>query len=445
MEDDEISLFIKNRDVPFNKSSKSRISSLQNINNNAENNLNSAKLRIAIYSHDTMGLGHIRRNFLIAKTLSKSNLKCSILLISGTNKANEFSLPENVDILTLPSLYKNSVGNYSSKQLNIPLEDIISIRSNIIKTAVKSFNPDIFIADKVPRGVLKELDPALKYLQSNTNTKCILGLRDILDGPDTVTREWKEVKYEKAIKKYYHSIWVYGDKRIYDLATEYKFSKDTESKICYTGYLVKENKLKSYIERRNKDLKIQLPNGRMILCLLGGGQDGFDISKAFVETQFPKQTFGVLLTGPFMEHEDRNHIMELASKNPKIFVYGFVPDPNYLLLKADKVIAMGGYNTICELISQKKDTLVIPRTIPRSEQLIRAQRLRDIGLFDFVHPDNISPQIFSQWVKDSKPKPRLSPHIDLDGLTKIPNLIKQIVDLQDIGRAELSEMSYAAK
>ena len=167
--------------------------------------------------------------------------------------------------------------------------------------------------------------------------------------------------------------------------------------------------------------------------------------RAFVETQFPKQTFGLLLTGPFMEYEDRNQIMELASKNPNIFVYGFVPDPNYLLLKAEKVIAMGGYNTICELISQKKDALVIPRTIPRSEQLIRAQRLRDIGLFDFVHPDSISPQIFSEWVKDSKPKPRLSPHIDLSGLTKIPNLIKQIVDLQDIGRAELSEMSYAAK
>jgi len=183
----------------------------------------------------------------------------------------------------------------------------------------------------------------------------------------------------------------------------------------------------------------------MVLCLLGGGQDGFEISKAFVQTQFPKETFGVLLTGPYMEYENRNQIIELASKNSNVFVYGFVPDPNYLLLKADKVITMCGYNTICELISQKKDALVIPRVIPRSEQLIRAQRLRDIGLFDFIHPDNISPQIFSEWIRSSKPKTRLTPRIDLNGIKKIPNLVKQIIDLQDTASTELSEMSYAAR
>ncbi|MGK7958735.1 MAG: glycosyltransferase, partial [Crocosphaera sp.] len=41
------------------------------------------KLRIAFYSHDTMGLGHKRRNLLIAQSLAHSPLNTDILVISG--------------------------------------------------------------------------------------------------------------------------------------------------------------------------------------------------------------------------------------------------------------------------------------------------------------------------------------------------------------------------
>jgi predicted glycosyltransferase len=41
---------------------------------------------------------------------------------------------------------------------------------------------------------------------------------------------------------------------------------------------------------------------------------------------------------------------------------------------------MGGYNTFCEILSFDKPALIVPRTLPRMEQFIRARRAAELGL-----------------------------------------------------------------
>ena len=123
-------------------------------------------LRIVLYSHDTMGLGHFRRNLLIAKALTSSHLTPQILMISGVKEAGHFKAPHNVDCLTLPSLHKEDNGLYRSRHLGISLSELIDLRCSLIKTAVRKFEPDIFIADNVPRGACSELDETLEYLHA---------------------------------------------------------------------------------------------------------------------------------------------------------------------------------------------------------------------------------------------------------------------------------------
>jgi predicted glycosyltransferase len=53
---------------------------------------------------------------------------------------------------------------------------------------------------------------------------------------------------------------------------------------------------------------------------------------------------------------------------------------------------MGGYNTICEILSQGTISLVIPRETPRKEQLIRAQALHGQNLLDFIPWNAMSAQ-----------------------------------------------------
>ena len=64
-----------------------------------------------------------------------------------------------------------------------------------------------------------------------------------------------------------------------------------------------------------------------------------------------------------------------------------------LIGAAQVVVSMGGYNTLCEIASQKKPSLIVPRTIPREEQLIRAQVLCSKGFCDYLEPSEMTPEM----------------------------------------------------
>src|SRR5207249_1090354 len=81
----------------------------------------------------------------------------------------------------------------------------------------------------------------------------------------------------------------------------------------------------------------------------------------------------------------------------------------------------GGYNTVCEALSFEKHALIVPRVKPESEQWIRAQRLRDLGLVDVLHPGALTPEALTEWpASDLGPPPASRSRIDFDGLTRIP-------------------------
>src|SRR5688572_24183006 len=86
-------------------------------------------LRVVLYSHDTMGMGHVRRNLLIAQALAAPPLSATVLLVAGVNEATQFALPPGTDCLTLPSLHKTPDGQYRSRALALPLPELIGLRA----------------------------------------------------------------------------------------------------------------------------------------------------------------------------------------------------------------------------------------------------------------------------------------------------------------------------
>ncbi|MBW2593031.1 MAG: glycosyltransferase, partial [Deltaproteobacteria bacterium] len=71
-----------------------------------------------------------------------------------------------------------------------------------------------------------------------------------------------------------------------------------------------------------------------------------------------------------------------------------------LIAASDIVLCMGGYNTICEVLSSKTMSLVIPREVPRKEQHIRAQAFNHEGLIEFIpwtllNEDNLENKILN--------------------------------------------------
>src|SRR5262249_17309453 len=153
------------------------------------------------------------------------------------------------------------------------------------------------------------------------------------------------------------------------------FSQDVVAKVRYTGYLGQFSP-GTYTDRQPAHGALALPPGRIVLCLVGGGQDGAPLAEAFAKAQLPPETHGIILMGPYMPADIQRRVCHRVENNARFSALEFIPDPRLLLRSADRVVAMGGYNTVCEALSLGNHALIVPRVKPRSEQLIRAQRLR---------------------------------------------------------------------
>jgi predicted glycosyltransferase len=390
--------------------------------------LASGRLRVALYSHDTMGLGHIRRNLLIAQALAGSPLQPAILLIAGTREAAAFSLPPGADCVTLPALHKGTDGGYQPRCLDVTLEALVALRARTIAAALQAFVPDVLVVDKVPRGALRELEPALRSLRDGGKTCCILGLRDVLDDAANVRLEWREGATGEVVRDYYDAIWIYGDATVYDQVREYAYPADLAAKVRYTGYITRPIRTRfSEIEGAELLPLLGSPE-RLFLCMVGGGQDGPPLAETFAQVDFPAGTKGVILTGPFMPPEALRRLYRQAAGKPRLRVLRFVTDPDLLLSLAERVVAMGGYNTVCEVLAFKKPALIVPRVHPRQEQQIRAQRLEQMGLVHMLRPEALHPKVLSRWLfgKEQPTAPKPAP-IDLDGAANVPRLLMEML------------------
>lgn len=428
--------------LPFRtweKSHSSKLSAVSQTLDAPDHGPGRRRSRIVLYSHDTMGLGHKRRNLLIAQTLGSSDLEADILMISGMRDASDVPTPDGVDWLTLPALCKREDGQYQSRQLRLELEEMVGLRSQLIRTAVKNFQPDVLIVDNVPRGAMRELDPTLEYVRSQPHIHCVLGLRDILDTPEAVRRDWQRADNYTALRHCYDAIWIYGDPNLYDLRQEYGFPADITAKMQPLGYLDQCSRLHYLRPNARASLDaLNLPTDNLVLCSVGGGQDGAALAQALAQATFPKGMTGVLLTGPFMPPEMQQVLFHQASHNPQLRIVDYLEEPTLLLERSSRVIAMGGYNTTCEILSFQKPALLVPRIVPRKEQWIRAERLQKRGLVNVLHPDNLSPEALTEWLHQPVAPNQVCPPVNLNGLDNLLVEIQQMLVSQPISTPRAS-------
>lgn len=384
--------------------------------------------RVVLYSHDTLGYGHFRRNLLLAKTLRALPSKPDVLMIAGMYEAGAFDIPDGVDLITLPGYAKQGDGSYQSRKLTVGLRQLTDMRARMIKAAVKGFRPQLVIVDNIPRGAQGELEPALKWLRDKTTARVVLGLRDVIDSRDKVRAQWLRQRNFEALPEYFSQVWIYGDPNLYNLITEYQLGDVLGQKAYFTGYLSRDAKRGSANSKQMlKDL-VGHTDKPYILCMVGGGRDGVELCKAFAKARVPEGHRGILITGTQMSAQDRATIQQLAVQNPDIKVVEFVPEPITLLQNAKRIIAMGGYNTICEVLSLRQPALIVPRTSPRREQILRAKRLADLNLIDMVNPNRLTPKVLTDWMRNPA-RDRLAVNgLDMNGLARIQTLASAALD-----------------
>jgi predicted glycosyltransferase len=396
--------------------------------------------RIALYSHDTMGLGHIRRNQLIAMALAAPPLNATVLLITGVREGGAFPMPEGIDSVVLPAYRKEADGAYASRSLHIGIDQLVEFRADLIDLALKRFQPDLFIADNVPGGALDELLPALERMRCDGGTHCVLGLRDILDCPDAVRREWAKRGNFRTIRRLYDAVWVYGDPALYPTAEVYEFPREVRAKTTYTGYLDPFRSSASRLAMRS----VGADHRQTVLCSVGGGQDGFALAQHFVEAPMPRHMRGLIVTGPLMPRECREALLRQIGKRSDIALVDGVCDLVPLLEKADRVVAMAGYNTANEILASGRPALFVPRSAPRSEQLIRARRLEELGLAACLPDDEASPAAIGAWLAAPAIRTNVRALADFGGLDAIVELASAITTAAPTHPADQPSVRLAA-
>jgi predicted glycosyltransferase len=383
--------------------------------------------RIAFYSYDEHGLGHVRRSIAMAHALTEAQ-PSSVLLIAGAREASLFRLPDGTDTLALPAPATDFNGDRRAPSLGLDTAGTLRVRARILRSALAAYEPHVLVVDRLPLGVHDELADSLGVLRA-MGTRLVLGLRDVVDDPAHVRAEWERAGTLEAIRRSYDAVWVYGDPAVYDLIDEYDLPADVRELVRFTGYLDRHDGERSRpADDASRRRELGLPDGRLSLCLLGGGEDGVALAEAFAAARRPAGPTGVIVTGPFMPEADRDRLAAAAEGRDDLHVLAFVPDADTLVPLADEVVAMGGYNTTCEILSSGVRALIVPRVDPRREQLVRARALAARGAVDVLHPDRLSAGALGEWLAggaDARPAER--PVADLHGLHRLPALLDEVL------------------
>ena len=400
--------------------------------------------RVATYSPGMVGFGHIRRNASIAQALRSSSLRPAVLMIAEAWQAGALPMPSGVDCVTLPALRKAAEGLYSPRFVDISDRDVMAMRGRVIRGAIVGFDPDVLIVDHLPLGAARELASTLHLLRKRGKPYCVLGLRDVLQDRETVQRVWLDRAYQDALRDCYDAIWIYSDSAVYDLVRESGVFDGVADRIRYTGYLDQRPRLE-LARSETEALLPRLHAGRLALCVVGGGFDGDALAEVFLQADLPADMTGVVVTGPYMREQDRQRLNDALRGRPQMQLIDYLPEPVALVERADRVIAMGGYNTICEILSFEKHALIVPRIGPGSEQWIRAQRMRDLGLIEVLHPDQLRPQALSEWLaRDLGPPPASRSRVDVGGLTRIPGMVAELLGISPVTTPEIAPVPTPA-
>lgn len=377
-------------------------------------------IKIVLYSHDSLGLGHVRRNLALANSLSEllpglTGRKVTGVLVAGTALAPGFRIPEGWDWVILPGVDKGP-GGYRPRNLSVSLQEVVSLRGALLDTLLRGFRPDLVVVDRHATGIHRELESALRCLRALGPVRIVLGLREVLDAPEAAIAEWDSMGGSSRVEELFDAIWIYGDRAVHDPVASGEVPSALAKIVSYTGYLA--------AGRPPGSGKLRMP-GRYVMTTVGGGSDGHALARVAATAALPAGVGHLIVAGPQMAKADRRDLRRHARDG--VIVVKALDDMLLHLSRAEAVVSMGGYNSVCEIMSTGVPALIVPRSHPRCEQKIRAASLAAAGYLEGYDIAALTPDVLAGWLAD-----RVGTRVDrgaaqLNGLSRVPPLAADLL------------------
>lgn len=393
--------------------------------------------RIAIFTHDAYGLGHVRRCVHIVHGLARQAPDAALLLVTGSPAVEMLrSLPPNADYVKIPTVVTSGAKGALPPILPLGLAELSLLRRRVIREVLLAFAPDVFLVDNFPLGSRLELLPALQALR-RSGARIALGLRDIADPPERVRADWSRDGMYNVLDRYYDRILVYGVPQVLDAAEAYALPPAVAAKVRYCGYVTAREGVPRAPDEVRAELGLRRP---LVVATVGGGGDGFPLLHAVLQAMpLVPELSALVVTGEFMPPAERAELRELAGARPGVQVRDFVPDLPAYLDAADVVVAMGGYNTTAEILASGCRAVLVPRTWrsgehakrarPDAEQWVRAQALADLGYADVLHPEELKAEALAERIAAAlaRPRPSVNGAVHVRGLDAVVREVLALV------------------
>ncbi len=382
--------------------------------------------KVLMYSHDSFGLGHLRRCRAIAHSLVDAYKGMSVLILSGSPIIGQFDFKARVDFICIPGVVKLRNGDYTSLELHVDINQTLAIRASIIQHTAEIYAPDIFLVDKEPLGLRGEVAQTLKLMKLR-GTINVLGLRDVMDDSEALQVEWARKQVVPALDKLYDDVWVYGSEAIANPIQGIELPELTRKKMRYLGYLQRQLPADSYLLREYR-------NKPYLLMTTGGGGDGemmVDWVIRAYEVAANELLSALIILGPFMSKLAQRQFKTRIRNIPRLNAITFDRSMEVLMANATGIVAMGGYNTFCEILSFNKRAILVPRETPRLEQRIRADYAAAQGLVSMLkgeYADNTQLMVDALKFLPHQPLPSSSGAGELlNGLENINQRVAELV------------------
>ncbi|MGH8900584.1 MAG: glycosyltransferase family protein [Egibacteraceae bacterium] len=355
----------------------------------------SGQPRLLIYSQDGLGLGHQRRTSAIAAECCRRRPGVSILTIADSPLGAVFETQPGHDYVKLPSIRKLGPGQWEAVSLQLGFAQVATLRRGLIQETVLGFAPDVLLVDHMPHGAMGELVGTLDALRRyGRPTQIVLGLRDIIDDPQTVRSSWRAEGAYDALVGFYDRVLVYGERRLFDLASAYRFPPAVIERTRHCGYVCTPDRAR-YAGRVRARYRGTDRARRLVVAMAGGGADGYPLLRALLDAlpavQAEQPIAVILVTGPFMPVTERRDLQARAAvcgATARISV----SDSLSYIEAADLVVAMAGYNTAVEILRAGVPAVLVPRDGPSAEQRMRAARFAEQGWVDVLDPRRLDPE-----------------------------------------------------
>jgi predicted glycosyltransferase len=393
--------------------------------------------RVAIFTHDTFGLGHVRRCLHIAAELARRAPDAAILLVTGSPAMHVFrDRPANVDVVKIPTLARTGEPASRPPHLPVELSRVSAMREAIIRETLAGFAPDVVLVDNFPLGSRRELLPALRAMQQ-TRARLVLGLRDIVDAPEVVRESWDRQGVHDVLEHCYHRILVYGMREVFDSVDAYRLSEGVAGKLHYCGYVTDAGSGSPEAPARTEGPPPGLLGleGPFLLATGGGGGDAFPVLETFLRTlPLLPAVPALVVTGPLMGAADRERLRALAAEVPQVVLREFVPDLPLWLRRAEVAVTMGGYNVSAEIVATGACAVIVPRTWRYGEhrngtaagaeweQRLRAEALTARGFVkDWIDPAELTPERLAASILRARTAPPCgaAERLDISGAERV--------------------------